>query len=88
MRELIADAMDFVLPVSFRLFSMETSGPPKFPSYPCACMPCSQTPVVSCTDSRIPVRTAAFRWLDCVGVTSDVPKVIPKDHDYTFFGAQ
>lgn len=26
----------------------ETVGSPKFPSYPCGCMPRSQTPVVSC----------------------------------------
>jgi hypothetical protein len=39
MREHVAYAMDFVPPVSFRLLSMETSGPPEFPSYPFAHMP-------------------------------------------------
>ena len=27
-------------------FAKETFGSPKFPGYPCDCMPCSQTPVV------------------------------------------
>jgi len=31
------------------IFSKETIGSPKFPSHPSACMPRSQTPVVSCT---------------------------------------
>jgi hypothetical protein len=29
------------------IFAKETFGSPKFPGYPCNCMPCSQTPVVS-----------------------------------------
>jgi hypothetical protein len=28
-------------------YGREAMGSPKFPRYPCACMPCSQTPVVS-----------------------------------------
>ena len=67
MRKRIADALDFDPPVSGRPFSMETSGSPKFPSYPFVCMPCSQTPVVSSPDSHIPARTAAFRSFDGVG---------------------
>ncbi len=64
----------FSVPV--RLFSMETSGPPKFPSYPFVHMPCSIDPggVLSACHSAF--RTAAFRWVDCVGFPSDVPKVI------------
>jgi hypothetical protein len=87
-RKRITDALDFVPPVSIRLFCMETSGSPKFPSYPFACMPCSQTPVVSSPDRPIPDRTAAFRSFDGVGFPSDVLKVIQCDHDYTYFGAQ
>jgi hypothetical protein len=30
-------------------FAKETFGSPKFPGYPCDCMPCSQTPVVFCS---------------------------------------
>jgi hypothetical protein len=66
-RERIAEAMDFVPPVSVRPFSMETSGSPKFPSYPFMCMPCSQTPVVSSQLAIAPSRTAAFRPFDNVG---------------------
>ena len=32
----------------FRVSNKERGGSPKFPSYPCACMPRSETPVVSC----------------------------------------
>lgn len=71
MRKRITDAVDFVLPVSVRLFSMETSGPPKFPSYPFVCMPCSIDPG-GVPSARLDASgTAAFRWLDCVGFPSD-----------------
>jgi len=76
MRKRIADALDFDPPVSGRPFSMETSGSPKFPSYPFVCMPCSQTPVVSSPDSHIPARTAAFRSFDGVGFPSHTLEVI------------
>jgi hypothetical protein len=31
-----------------RQCAKETDGSPQFPSYPCACLPRSETPVVSC----------------------------------------
>ncbi len=39
----------FRSPSSLPVTDMETSGPLKFPSCPFKCVPCSQTPVVSCS---------------------------------------
>ncbi len=75
-RERIADAVDFVPPVSFRPFSMETSGPPKSPSYPLVCVPRSKTPVVSSRLAIAPSRTVAFRCVEYVGFPSYILEVI------------
>jgi hypothetical protein len=50
----------------------ETTDSPKFPSYPSAHMPRSQTPVVSLDTRLIASRTAAFRRFESVGFPPDL----------------
>jgi hypothetical protein len=49
----------------------EAVGSPKFPSYPCECMPCPhQTPVVPFLTCHVVRRSAAFRQVKSVGFPS------------------
>ncbi len=76
MRELIADAVDFVPPVSFRPFCMETSSSPKFPSYPFVCMPRSQIPVVPLPLAMTLRGLLPSAESNCVGFPSGALEVI------------
>ena len=60
-----------------RVFNKETSGSPKFPSYPYVRMPRSQTPVVSCA--------LAIAYPGLLPSSACKPSA---DHNYTHFGAQ
>ena len=55
---------------------METGGSPKFPSFPSADMPRSQTPVVSCALAAVAHRIAAFRRMQTVGFCLDTAEAI------------
>jgi len=60
----------------FRELCVETGGSPKFPSYPSADMPRSQTPVVSCALAAVAHRIAAFRRMQTVGFCLDTAEAI------------
>ena len=87
-----SDAWTFGQPVAhpFRHPWRETAGSPEFPSCPCECMPCSQTPVVSRRLRHIASKTAAFRIQQTVGFPPRLsPGGYPDDHNsFLHFGAQ
>jgi hypothetical protein len=66
----------------------ETSGSPKFPSYPCGCMPRSQTPVVSSTLALPRPGLLPSGACKPSAFPSIPPERYPLVHDYTHFGAQ
>src|SRR5712691_308403 len=75
--------------VPIRECGKETGGSPTFPSYPSACMPRSETPVVSCALAVHALRTAAFRPLEPVGFFPRYDlEGYPAVHDYPLFGAR
>jgi len=69
-----------------RFIDKGTFGSPKFPSYPFEHMPWSKTPVVT------PALAISCRGLlpsaTCIASAFPVNRIIPKDHNYTFFGVQ
>ena len=81
-----ARALDQPVPLIFRsVLGKETTGSPKFPSYPCECMPRSQTPVVS-SDTR------HFASQDCClpthrrrRLSSTLGWTYPSDHNHYLF---
>jgi len=82
-----ARAFDHPIPHAGSLVQ-ETGGSPTFPSSPCADMPRSQTPVVSCA-LAIP-RPGLLPSGACTpsAFPSILPEGYPPVHDYTHFGAQ
>jgi hypothetical protein len=59
-----------------REWCTETGGSPKFPSYPSADMPRSQTPVVSCALAAVAHRIVAFRCVQTVGFYLDTAEAL------------
>jgi hypothetical protein len=66
----------------------ETGGSPKFPSYPCGCMPRSQTPVVSSTLALTRPGLLPSGACKPSAFPSIPPEGYPLVHDYTHFGAR
>ena len=76
-------------PCSSGVLSKETAGSPKFPGFPCECMPRSSTPVVSSVLALthlglLPSAPLTASALATVLAASSYPVV----HNYTYFGAQ
>src|SRR6266446_5267601 len=70
-----------------REYDKETSGPPTFPSYPCRCMPHSETPVVSCPLAFSPAGLLpSGQWTP--SAFPSLREGYPLVHDDTLFGAQ
>jgi len=66
----------------------EIGGSPKFPSSPCACMPRSQTPVVSSALALTRPGLLPSGACKPSAFPSVPPERYPAVHDYTHFGAQ
>jgi hypothetical protein len=74
-------------PCSSGHLGKETTGPPKFPSCPCECMPRSQTPVVLQGHRHNAPKTAAFRDQQTVGFPPLAPQSgYPNNHNYAISG--
>jgi hypothetical protein len=74
-------------PFSSGYHGKETTGSPKFPSYPCEHMPRSQTPVVPQGHRHNAPKTAAFRHKQTVGFPPLASqRGYPIDHNYAISG--